>query len=69
MIHNKKNNIFIFTKNELVLELDRLGFKRFVATQIWSWIYSKGIVNFSKMTNVSKKNIDVLIDKFLNSKE
>ena len=65
MIHNKKNNIFIFTKNELILELVSLGFKRFVATQIWGWIYSKGIVNFSKMSNVSKKTIDVLNDKFL----
>ena len=64
MIHNKKNNIFILTKNELVLELVSLGFKSFVATQIWSWIYSKGIVDFSKMSNVSKKNIEVLNQVF-----
>ena len=65
MLHNKKNNIFFLTKNELILELVNLGFKRFVASQIWGWIYSKGVVTFAQMSNVSKNNIDVLNQKFL----
>ena len=65
MLHNKKNNIFFLTKNELILELVSLGFKRFLASQIWGWIYSKGVINFSQMSNVSKNNIDVLNQSFL----
>lgn len=65
MLHNKKNNIFLFTKNQLIEKLEQLGFKRFQVIQIWRWIYVKGHSNFYDMSNVSKVNINFLEHNFL----
>ena len=38
---------------------------RMRVTQIWQWIYQKGIRNFNDMTNLSKSYRDLLIDNFV----
>ena len=65
MFHSKKNNIYNYTKSQLSLDLDSLGFKSYQTNQIWGWIYTKGIDDFDKITNVSKTNIGILKDNFM----
>ncbi len=43
-----------YTKNELIELLKKLGEPRFRATQLFKWIYQKGITDFSRMTDISK---------------
>src|SRR5574344_975667 len=50
-------NIFDFTLNELEDYLVNNGFKKYNATQIIEWIYEKNIMDFDKMTNLSKSLI------------
>ena len=50
-------NIFDFTLNELEDYLVNNGFKKYNATQIIEWIYEKNIMDFDKMTNLSKNLI------------
>ena len=38
---------------------------RMRVTQIWQWIYQKGIRNFNEMTNLSKSYRDLLIENFV----
>ncbi|MFZ9470589.1 MAG: 23S rRNA (adenine(2503)-C(2))-methyltransferase RlmN [Rickettsiales bacterium] len=64
MIHNKKSNIYNFTKSELVRKLELYGFKSYLSHQIFNWIYQKNYTDFNKMSNVSKKNIKILEDNF-----
>lgn len=65
MFHSKKNNIYNYTKSQLSLALDSLGFKNYQTNQIWGWIYAKGINDFDKITNVSKTNIGILKENFM----
>ena len=46
-----KTNLIGFTSEELQ---EKLGVKKFQATQIYSWIYHHGVTSFDKMTNISK---------------
>ncbi len=57
-------NIYDFTLNELEEYLVSNGFKKFNATQIIEWMYEKEVYDFNKMTNLSKKLIEFLNDKF-----
>jgi len=64
VIHNKKSNIYNFTKSDLVRSLSLFGFKTYQSQQIFNWIYQKNFTDFNKMSNVSKKNIKILEDNF-----
>lgn len=57
-------NIYDFTLKELEDYLIENGFKKYNATQIIEWMYEKEVYNFDKMTNLSKKLIDFLKEKF-----
>lgn len=65
MFHSKKNNIYKYTKSQLTSNLDALGFRGYQVSQIWSWVYAKGVDDFAKMTNVSKANIKILESNFV----
>lgn len=54
------NNIYDYTLEELEKYFVSKGEKKFRATQIFEWIYRMRIDDFSKMTNVSKKTIDMM---------
>lgn len=58
-IINRKS-IYSFTLEELRNECDVIGIKKFVADQIYDWIYKKNVDSFELMTNISKKDIETL---------
>ena len=58
-------NIYDFTLEELENFLIENGFKKYNATQIIEWIYERDVKDFNKMTNLSKKLISFLNDKFI----
>ncbi len=43
-----------YTRDELIEVLHRIGEPRFRATQLFKWLYQKGVVDFFKMTDISK---------------
>ena len=57
-------NIYDFTLEELESYLVSNGFKKYNATQIIEWMYEKEVYDFNKMTNLSKKLISFLCEKF-----
>ncbi len=46
--------------NELEAFVQRLGLKKFRAVQIAKWIYKKGVLDFSQMTDISKADRQLL---------
>ena len=57
-------SIFSITRKQLEEYFINLGDKKFRATQIYEWVYRKGVRNFDDMTNISKENIDKLKEDF-----
>lgn len=51
---NKRPNIFDFTQESLTEFLSENGFSKFVAAQIFNWLYNKKIIDIEKWSNVSK---------------
>ena len=54
------NNIYNYTFEELENILVNNGFKKFVARQIYDWIYVKKVNDFKLMTNIRKELQDKL---------
>lgn len=50
---NGKIDILSLTLEQLQLEIEAIGEKKFRATQIYDWLHVKNITNFSEMTNIS----------------
>lgn len=46
------------------MDLSTLGFAPYLATQIFSWLYKKGANSFEVMSDISRKNISRLEEKF-----
>lgn len=59
-----KKSIYGITFDKLVLFLDNLNINKFVAKQIFDWVYKKNVTSFEEMTNLSKRNIDLLNQYF-----
>ncbi|MBO5529840.1 MAG: 23S rRNA (adenine(2503)-C(2))-methyltransferase RlmN [Bacilli bacterium] len=57
-------SIFSITRKQLEEYFINLGDKKFRATQIYEWVYRKGVRNFDDMTNISKEKIDKLKEDF-----
>ncbi len=53
-----------FHLDELKIVLTEYGFQKFRATQIFNWIYDKGIFDFNLMSNISKKDREALSKTF-----
>ena len=49
-----QNNIKGLSREELYAFVETIGEKSFRAKQLWAWIYEKGAISFSEMTNLSK---------------
>lgn len=58
------NNIYNYTFEELENILVNNGFKKFVARQIYDWIYVKKVNDFKLMTNIRKELQDKLNNEF-----
>jgi 23S rRNA (adenine2503-C2)-methyltransferase len=57
-------NIFGLTRPKLEQSLIELNEKPFRATQIFEWIYKKGISDFTQMSNISKTSMEILSQNF-----
>ena len=55
MKNNKPLNIFDFTQDGLTEFLGEHGFSKFVAAQIFDWLYNKKVIDTEQWSNVSKK--------------
>lgn len=49
-----QKDIRAFNLEELTQEMTDLGEKKFVASQVFSWLHKKNVKSFDEMTNVSK---------------
>lgn len=57
-------NIFNYTKNELESFLVDKGYKKFLANQIFDWLYAKKEYDFANFTNIKKETIEFLKKTF-----
>ena len=48
-----KTNIYDLTLNDLQDKLIELGEKKFRALQIYEWLYTKKVMSFEEMSNLS----------------
>ena len=60
----EKEALFGKTLKELQVIVKELGFPGFTAKQIADWLYKKKIGNIEDMLNISKKNRDILSQKY-----
>ena len=59
-----KTDIRSLNYEELSMQIEELGLQKFRTSQIYSWLYEKGISDFSEMTNLSKDLRNKLSEKF-----
>ena len=57
-------NIFNITREELESILVNNGMKKFMAMQVYEWIYQKKVYDFDLFSNIKKENRDYLKDNF-----
>lgn len=50
----KQYNFYDFTLKALEQKLLEFGLKKFSATQVFEWVYLKGVTDFEEMSNLSK---------------
>ncbi|MBY0310752.1 MAG: hypothetical protein K2W85_01640, partial [Phycisphaerales bacterium] len=56
------NHIFEFTLESLQAWMAERGMPKFRAEQLLDWVYVKGVCDPAKMTNLSKRDRDLLSD-------
>ena len=49
-----KTDLKTLTRSELIRFVENLGEKPFRASQLWLWLYHKGVTSFDEMSNLSK---------------
>ena len=57
-------NIFNFTKDKLVQKFESDGKKKFMASQVFDWLYDKTVYDVNKFLNIKKENIEYLKNNF-----
>ncbi len=57
-------NFYDLTMNELEAAIGALGNEKYRARQLYQWIYNKGVLDFSDMTNISKGLRTIFGDMF-----
>ena len=57
-------SIFSITRKKLEEYFINIGEKKFKATQVFEWIYRKGVRSFDDMSNISKDTIDKLKEDY-----
>lgn len=60
-----KKSIYGLTLDQLTAWLVEHGQKKFRASQVWDWLYSKRVTDFSEMSNLNKECIQLLEDHFV----
>ena len=64
-MQKKKINILELTQQQIVEKLNNLHLPKYIASQIYNWIYQKYVTDFSLMTNISKQNQEILEKTFI----
>ena len=59
------NSIYDYTLEELGSYFESTGDKKYRATQVFEWLYRYRVDDFDKMTNLSKKGINILKENFI----
>ena len=59
-----KPNLVGMRREELTRHLVALGIEPFRAKQIWQWIYTKGVTDFTAMSSIKKETQALLADHF-----
>ena len=59
-----KKSIFSIEYNELIEFCQKHNLKKFLAKQIYSWIYKKNVLDFDLMTDISRENKKILKECF-----
>ena len=57
-------SIFSITREKLEEYFININEKKFKATQVFEWVYRKGVRSFDEMSNISKETIDKLKEDF-----
>ena len=57
-------SIFSITRKKLEEYFINIGEKKFKATQVFEWIYRKGVRSFDDMSNISKDTIEKIKEDF-----
>ena len=60
----KQDQLFGKTLDELIVIVKDLSLPSFTAKQIANWLYNKGITSIEDMSNISKKNRDLLSENY-----
>lgn len=58
-------NLIELSKEELISYFKDIGEPKFRQNQVWNWIYQKGILDFSQMSNIPKKLREQLSQDFV----
>jgi len=58
-------DFFNITIEELEIELTELGYKKYMASQIFDWVYKKSNLDFSMMTNIKKEIREKLKEEYI----
>lgn len=58
-------NFYDYTIDDLASILVENGFKKFNATQLYEWVYTKSVFDFNLMSNIGKELKTFLIENFL----
>ena len=53
-------SIFDYKLSDLIEYCERIGYKKFVAKQLFEWIYQKRVFDYTQMTNIKKELQDKL---------
>lgn len=61
---DSKKNLLGLTLEEIQVELEKSGLEKFRAKQVWGWLYSHGVRDFSAMNNIAKPTREILAEKF-----
>ena len=62
--NKNQENIVGLSREELNERFSNLGLKKFRSSQVWHWLYHKGVTSFEEMTTLSKTVREQLRQKF-----
>lgn len=60
-----KTNLVGLTRVEMQAALKAIGIEAFRASQLWDWVYKKGVTDFSQMTNIAAATRGKLAEHFM----
>lgn len=63
-METEKLDILSLSLDEIIIELDAMGEKKFRAEQIFNWLHVKKVTDFSEMSNISLELRTKLSEKF-----